>query len=264
MPEGARNQGTMTKTLRVHFLPQLTSREELRGATVVVIDVLRASTTIAQALSAGAREVLPFGEVEHLRQVATEYDRESIVLGGEREGLKIDLFDLGNSPAEYTADSVGGKSVLFTTTNGTRAMQQCGDAFRVLIGSLVNLTAVCDEVFDVLNLHLLCAGTAGQVTREDVLAAGAIAYNLSRRKGANRRYDDGALVAQAAWRGVVAGAVGQGIPIGERVAEELRATQGGRNLLEIGQGSDLESAGAVDSLPVVPELDVAGCRIYLP
>ena len=253
-----------TKTLRVHFLPELISPEELRGGTVVVLDVLRASTTIATALAAGAREVIPFLDVEAALAASRDFPRAEIVLGGERRGVKIDLFDLGNSPSEYTPEVVASKSVLFTTTNGTRALERCREAHRVLIGAPVNLKATCAAVADTLNTHLICAGTDGRISREDVLAAGAIAYQLSRQEASAPKFDDCAQVAQAAWRGVVAGAFAAGEPASARLAREYRSSIGGQNLLTLGYEADLATAAAIDSLSSVPELNLDTWRIVLP
>jgi 2-phosphosulfolactate phosphatase len=251
----------MKQQLHVHMLPDHTTAESLRGATVVVIDVLRASTTITQALSAGAREVIPFLDVDQVHSRAGESARETIVLGGERGGLKIDQFDLGNSPGEYTPESVGGKTVLFTTTNGTKAMLHCLQAERVLIGSPSNVSAVAKEIESDQSVHLLCAGTHGKLTREDVLAAGAITYKLARDDEGPWQLDDGAQLARIAWRGVVAGAVGQGEPVSDRLAKELQQTHGGRNLIAIGHEHDLVTAAQVDQFSIVPELDLAQWRI---
>ncbi|MCA9248524.1 MAG: 2-phosphosulfolactate phosphatase [Planctomycetales bacterium] len=253
----------MTRKIEVHFLPELVASESLRGATVVVIDVLRASTTIAQALAAGAKEVVPFRDVDATRRHSESLPRESYVLGGERGGVMIDLFDLGNSPAEYTPESVGGRSVLFTTTNGTKALERCREAYRVLIGAAVNLAAVCESLGETLNIQLLCAGTAGEVTREDVLLAGAIAYQLSRHDE-GIELNDSAQIAIAGWRNIVARAVGAGKSVSDHLAAEFRATRGGRNLLQIGHGDDLTLASRIDSLAIVPELDLQNWRIGLP
>ena len=112
----------MTKTLNVHALPKLVEPKDLADGTVVVIDVLRASTTIIAALEAGAVEVIPCLEIDDARRVAAQFPAEEVILGGERQGLPIEGFDLGNSPEDYTPYAVAGKTLVFTTTNGTRAM----------------------------------------------------------------------------------------------------------------------------------------------
>ena len=126
--------------LRVHKLPQAVDEKELSGTTVIVIDLLRATSTICQALASGAREVVPFLDVDDALAAAKGTDRASIVLGGERRGGKIPGFDVGNSPAEYTSQVVGGKRVFITTTNGTRAMHHARLASRVVLGSFLNLS----------------------------------------------------------------------------------------------------------------------------
>ena len=96
------------------------------------------------------------------------------MLGGERRGKRIEGFDLGNSPAEYTPEAVGGRRVFITTTNGTRALHHARLARRVVVGAFVNLSAVVASVRDEPRVDILCAGTDGSETREDILAAGAI------------------------------------------------------------------------------------------
>ena len=130
----------MMQSVHVHLLPQLVRPEELAGTTVVVIDMLRATTTIVEALSAGAVAVIPCGEIEEARQCARQRSPAAL-LGGERGGRPIAGFDLGNSPAEYTAERVGGKTVVLTTTNGTRALLHSRQAARVLVAAFANCAA---------------------------------------------------------------------------------------------------------------------------
>ena len=111
------------RTLEVALLPQLIAPDALAGRGVIVIDVLRATTTITAALAAGAREVLPVAEVTTALALAAQPREPRAVLGGERRGVQIEGFDFGNSPREYTPASVGGRTVIFTTTNGTQAME---------------------------------------------------------------------------------------------------------------------------------------------
>jgi len=148
--------------LRVHKLPQTVAESVLAGSTVIVVDLLRASTTICQALASGASEVVPFLEVADALAAAAKIDRSSVVLGGERGGRNIDGFDLGNSPAEYTPGTVAGRRVFFTTTNGTRALRNAHAAQRVVVGAIVNLSAVVASVKDCPRVDILCAGTGGR------------------------------------------------------------------------------------------------------
>ncbi|MHB1035356.1 MAG: 2-phosphosulfolactate phosphatase [Pirellulales bacterium] len=251
----------MAAKLFVHFLPELVTPEELAGGVVVVIDVLRASTTIACALAAGAVEVIPCLEVEDARRVAAGLPPGTFVLGGERGGRPIEGFDLGNSPGEYTPESVGGRTVVFTTTNGTKALMRCRLAKRVLVGSLVNRSAVCEALAEVERVHLVCAGTRGRITRDDVLAAGAIVEGLVETGGGRWELNDEARVAGDCFQFSVFSF--QSRALGPVLAQALRATQGGRDLVEIGLGRDIDVAARVDSCPVVPELDLESFRLRL-
>ena len=168
----------MPGSLTVHFLPSLLDPDELAGATAVVIDVLRASTTICHALAAGAREMIPCLEVDEAWRIAAAAVALRPILGGEREGVRIEGFDLGNSPEEYRPETVGGRAIVFTTTNGTAAMAACRAAQRVLIGAFVNFSAMCEQSRSRAQVHLICAGTKRKITREDVLCAGAIVDRL--------------------------------------------------------------------------------------
>ena len=115
----------MPSAVNVHLLPSLIAPEALAGSTVVVIDVLRATTTIVHAMAAQAHEIIPCLEVDEARRMAGRLKCDT-VLGGERGGEPIDGFDLGNSPAEYSAHAVADKTIVFTTTNGTRAALTTG------------------------------------------------------------------------------------------------------------------------------------------
>ncbi len=238
--------------LDVYLLPDLVEPAALAGRTVVAIDVLRATTTIIHALAAGAREVVPCLEIEDARRLAAEIGQGAI-LGGERGGVAIKGFDLGNSPAEYTQERVGGKSVVFTTTNGTRAMQRCKLAGRVLLGAFVNFSAVCRELTSSHQVALVCAGTDGHVTREDTLLAGAIVDDLARSK--KLQLNDQALLAADAWQTAVRLMTDR--PLGMM----LRESRGGRNLIDTGQENDIDLAAQMDRFDVVPELDLTTWRI---
>jgi len=241
--------------LDVYLLPDLVEPAALAGTTVAVIDVLRATTTIVHALAAGAREVVPCLEVEEARQIAMQLGGASI-LGGERGGVTIPGFDVGNSPAEYSRERVGGKTVVFTTTNGTRAMQRCKLAGRVLLGAFVNFSAVCRELAGSDQVALVCAGTDGHVTREDTLLAGAIVDDLARTK--KLQLNDQALLAADAWQTAVRLMTDR--PLGMM----LRDSRGGRNLIDTGQENDIDLAAQIDKFDIVPELDLAAWRIRLP
>lgn len=243
----------MTRTISAYLLPSLVTPEQLAGRTVVVIDVLRAGTTITHALASGAARVIPCLEVADALRVARGYAGNArVLLGGERGGLPIDGFDLGNSPAEYTGDKVAGATVVFSTTNGTRAMLNCRMAQRVLIGAFVNFSALCQILATEPHVDLLCAGTNQEITREDVLLAGALADECRRSAGGDVRLNDQAEIAADAWLAAAPQLGSQAT-----LAARLAASCGGRNLLDIGQHHDIEIAATIDRLEKVPELDVA-------
>jgi 2-phosphosulfolactate phosphatase len=147
----------------------------IRGRFAVVIDTLRATTTIAAALAAGAACVLPVAEVEDAREAYKGYGAGEALLCGERGGNPIPGFHLGNSPLEYTPEAVRGKTLVMTTTNGTRAILAASGAARLSLGAMANASAVAAAaVASVLDVTIVCAGTKGFFTLEDILTAGAI------------------------------------------------------------------------------------------
>jgi 2-phosphosulfolactate phosphatase len=253
------------RRLNVHPLPTLVAENALVGSTAVVIDLLRASTTICQALASGAADVVPFLEIDDAKAAAaaanSATDRDAILLGGERGGKRIEGFDLGNSPAEYTPAAVAGRRVFLTTTNGTRALHHARLARRVVVGSLVNLSAVVASIRKDPQIDILCAGTGSEVTREDLLAAGAIVDTLCFADEAVWQLNEYADAARRDWRDVCEAARAVGRTIDKHLAIELRGTPGGRNLLSIGMDQDLVACARIDALDVLPELNVREWRI---
>jgi len=236
----------MSREVNVFLLPQQIEPDELRGGIAVVIDVLRASTTILAALANGARCVIPCGDVATAKRIAADFPRADVLLGGERGGVRIDGFDLDNSPAGYTSAQVSGKTIVFTTTNGTAALLRSQTADRVLIGSLVNRRAVAHELAgDQRAVHLVCAGTDGCVTAEDLLTAGAISAELEARIGGTSSRDDLALVARDLWAAESSSS--------DQLRTALRRSRGGRNLVELGFDADIDFAARVDSIQLIAE-----------
>jgi 2-phosphosulfolactate phosphatase len=161
-------------------LPALAKRD-LSETLCVVFDVLRATSTIVTALHNGAKAVIPVGEISEA--MAIRKKQLDVLLGGERDGVKIRAaqtggtdFDLGNSPREFTPEKVRGKTIVSTTTNGTRALRTCTGAKTVLASSFLNLTATAEFIkkLQPAEVLLVCAGTGEKTALEDVLAAGAL------------------------------------------------------------------------------------------
>jgi 2-phosphosulfolactate phosphatase len=242
---GSGRAAFLPRPVRVHVVPERVDPAALAGSVVVVIDALRASVTIAAALHAGAERIIPTLTVE---EALSWRDRlgGSVLLGGERGGVLIPGFDLDNSPGHYTPGVVAGRTVIFTTTNGTAALRHAGHAARVLVGSLVNASAVCDAAgSDDRPVHLLCAGTAGEAGLDDMLAAGAIVEGLMARR--RRPGDRACEECLEAWRGRHAAAGG--------LLGLMRESVGGRNLVRLGLEEDIERCSRVDSILVVPVFD---------
>ena len=224
------------------------------GGVAVVIDVLRASTTIITALAHGAAGIVPVADVDEARRLAGELGPR-VVLGGERGGLCIPGFDLGNSPREYSAERVAGRTVVITTTNGTAALHASRDAAEIVVGAIVNRLAVAEAVRRLAGdqgvVHLVCAGTDGVVSAEDVLAAGAI-LDAATADGCDDALDDAAREAMAFFRRVAARG-----DVSAALVDEFCRSPGGANLVDLGMEADLPAAAAIDSLAVVPRLDRA-------
>lgn len=151
----------------------------------VVFDILRATTSMVTALAHGAESVRPVTEI--MEAVAWKRRDPAVLLAGERDGWRIRGdqaggvdFDLGNSPREFTRDRVAGKRIVMTTTNGTRALQGCRSARRVLVSSFLNLRATALWIMETRpeNLWLVCGGTGDESALEDVLAAGALCEKI--------------------------------------------------------------------------------------
>jgi 2-phosphosulfolactate phosphatase len=177
MTTPAQSPGPATRRVTASILPVLTGEELLRGRCVIIVDLLRASSTITAALAAHARSVLPVHTPEDALTLRASGTHNPCILGGERQGVIIPGFDLGNSPREYTIAAVGGKAVIFTTTNGTAAIHHAAShgAARMLIGCLNNLHSVASTAAaSGLDVHVLCAGTHGSPSFDDMVAAGAI------------------------------------------------------------------------------------------
>jgi 2-phosphosulfolactate phosphatase len=230
----------------VFFHGGAAGQSDLSGRVVLVIDVLRASTTIATALHNGARAVVPFEGVDEATARARTLDRREVILAGERRMVTVPGFDLGNSPREFTGEVVAGKTILLTTTNGTAAMVAPQGAAEVVIGAFVNYTAVLALLRGAAragtSLSIVCAGSGGRFTLEDAVCAGRFVRGVSRR-GIQPELGDAARVAAMIDRG-----------IGGDVEAMLRACDHGRELIAAGYEADLAACAGVDTHPVVPVL----------
>lgn len=223
----------------VVLLPRLARYDQLEGRTVVVFDVLRATTTITTALSLGAGEVRAFETLDLARDAASGHD-ESRLLCGEREAVKPEGFDMGNSPRQFTIQNCGNRVVLLATTNGTKAIASAKSAGKLLIGALVNASAVA-KALALLGqpVTLLCAGTDGDVAMEDAIGAGAVIEELAALRYLNL-LSDAAVLSRALF------AANR-----QRLAGALRETRGGKNLVAAGLSEDIDFAARLNRLALV-------------
>lgn len=236
----------------VALLPSAMKPEQLSGHTVVVVDVLRATSTIVSALHHGCQKVLPQPSIELAREVHASIPEES-VMGGERQGKIVDGFQHGNSPPEYTAEAIAGKTLVLATTNGTVAMESCRAADRVLIGAMVNVSAVAQELREVERVTVVCSGTDRLITSEDVLFAGLLIQKLLaiRVRAGEVQLTDSASIALHHWQ-----VRQQEVESGQPLADFFRQCRGGKNLVRIGHDADVVYASQIDLLDHVPELDL--------
>ena len=213
----------------------------LTDATVVVIDVVRSTTTIVEALANGARGIYPTVSTEDAVKLAHSLGREDTLLCGERKGKKVEGFDLGNSPGDFTPEAVQDKRLVMSTTNGTRAFALGHESERVLACAFTNLSAVAAEIAGVEDLVVLCAGREGRFSMGDALCAGhLISLALEGAEG-DHRLNDAALAARA---------LAHRKPSKRFLAE----TACGRALVEIGLEANLEICAEVDRHPLVAEM----------
>ncbi len=228
----------------VLFGVQQLTPQDVQGRVVAVIDVLRASTTIAVALSNGARAIIPMESPDDAVTRSKQFERGAVRLAGERRMLKMDGFDLGNSPVEHTREAVEGKTVLLSTTNGTKALLAVQGARDVVVASYVNLTAVSAMLRTALrggaDITLVCAGQDRQFALEDAACAGRYVHAVSKRVN-GLDLNDAAFAASLIDK-----------KFGDNLMRLFNTAAHGRALAAAGFGDDLAACAAVDSFPVVP------------
>lgn len=225
-------------TIQVFLTPGEVDPAAVVDATVVVVDVVRATTSMVEAMANGARAIYPTSSTEEAVRLASSLGRDETILCGESRGLKVEGFDLGNSPAEFAREVVEGKRLVMSTTNGTVALNRVHEAVRVVVGAFTNLGAVAAAVADDPHVVVVCAGRQGRFALDDALCAG----HLLRRMAGDRAMNDGA---RAVWE--LAGVL-------EPDAATLAPTEAGVAVTALGLEADLQICAQVDRHAVVPEL----------
>ncbi|HEU0014017.1 MAG TPA: 2-phosphosulfolactate phosphatase [Longimicrobium sp.] len=217
---------------------------DIAERTVVVLDVLRASTSVVEALAAGARAVYPVASIEEALRLANTLGRDEVLLAGERKALRIEGFDLGNSPSEFTRGKVKGKVVVMSTTNGTGALNAAAGAERVLVGAWANFSALVRELAEArAEPVLLCAGRDRHFGLEDAVCAGQLAEAVMKALPDDEwELNDGAHAAMALAREFPdPGAL-------------FPRTAAGRQIVEAGLAADLKLCARRDRHRIVPVL----------
>ena len=214
--------------------------QQARGKFCVVVDVLRATTTIAAALEAGCPAVIPVGTPEEARDIAR---MRGCLLGGERDSVRIEGFDFGNSPLEYTPERIAGRPIAFTTTNGTRAMRACEAGESLVAASFVNGRVVARLLEESENdIFIVCAGTRGEPSIEDTVCAGMLLDSPARSQKVSREFSGEAREAIALWNRHK----------GDLAAMMKEASPHGRSLVELGFEQDVDFAVSLNKLEIVP------------
>jgi len=228
--------------LAVALTPAALARDDLADRAVVVIDVLRAGTTIVTALANGARAVIPVAEEGEAGRYRATFDRDVSFIGGERDGKPLAGYDAGNSPAEYTEAAVAGRTVVLTTTNGTAALVHARGARRVAAGAFVNASALAgflrQALDDGLGAVILCSGWRGAVSLEDTLCAGLLVDLVA---GGASGLGDGAQIAYGLYRGAKSD-----------LARALVAAEHTRRLVALGAADDVARCAQIDTTDTLP------------
>lgn len=229
----------------VAFTPAGLAKDEIAGKTAFVVDVLRATTTVCAALHHGARGVIPVGSIDDASRLAHTLGPEDVLLAGERHGLPIEGFALGNSPLEMTEDAVRGRTLVLTTTNGTGAMLAAAGAAQIYLAAAVNFSVAAARAREVVagggGLLVLCAGRAGAFGLDDAYTAGRLVMAALDGRGRAARLNDAAVAALDLVR-----------RYRDRWSRPLELSAAGRHLESLGLGTDVTEAGRQDRYPVLP------------
>jgi 2-phosphosulfolactate phosphatase len=234
--------------LDVLFLPSELDARPRPERVAVVVDVIRATSTVVTAFHQGVRSVIPAADMDEARRVHAA--APGALLAGERGGRRLPGFDLGNSPREFTREALGGRDVVLTTSNGTKTLRAVGAGRAVAIGAFLNRSAVgawlLDRGQDAL---VVCSGFEGIFSLEDAVCAGAV-VDRATEGGGPVTLGDGARACRALWARYRSDIPGL-----------LRSTGWGRHIVDIGLGADLDVCARVDVTEVVPVM--TGGRIGL-
>jgi len=233
-------------TVKVNL--ELTAKDAVeavrRRDIIVVVDVLRCTSSIINALANGARRIIPVKTLKEAYRLKSEHP--SFLLAGERGGLKPRGFDFGNSPLEFTRGKVYGKTLIFTTTSGTAALFRCRTAKHVLIGSFLNASSVASKIMKIArgegkDISIVLSGRKGCFSLEDFLCGGAIAEKLA---GNDAALSDAAFASLFSFK-----------QTGDSLLDYIAKGEHARSLAELGFGEDVKFCCQVDIFDIAPSLN---------
>lgn len=229
--------------LDVLFTPAGLTLAEVQGRTVFVIDILRAATSICAAMSSGAKAILPVASTEEALRLAQTIGSDDVLLAGEKDCVRIPGFHLGNSPLEMTETIVRGKTLIVTTTNGTKALMAAQGAAAVYATAAANLTLAAEKAREVVErdgaVLVVCAGREGAFSLDDAYCAGRLAAAALGSRKPRRGLNDAAIASLDLVR-----------RYGDRWERPLTYSRAGRELIRLGFRDDVLDAARLDAYPV--------------
>ncbi len=252
-------------TIHTYFTYTLIQQPSaLEGSICAVIDVLRASTTICIALQNGAHVILPMTSIEAAQERfkrLNAHEQESTLLGGERDSVKPKGFHKGNSPLEYTPDTVNGKTIIFSTTNGTNALNASRQAAWQIVAGFVNLSAAAAFIVQTAQKHniskvfLICSGSEGDFSYEDAICAGALALAIGQQSSdeSNIKRSDATFAAENLYKQAMKG-VSHTLQqtLQQTIQQTIQQTRHAQFLASLGFEGDIAAALSINTCTVVP------------
>jgi 2-phosphosulfolactate phosphatase len=233
--------------LDVFFTPAGLTLAEVQGRTIFVIDILRATTSLCAALSSGAKAIIPVATTEEALRLAQTIGSADVLLAGEKDCLRIDGFQLGNSPLEMTEAAVRGKTLVLTTTNGSKALLACQGAGAVYPACAGNLSLAAEKARETLDrddeMLVVCAGRGGAFSLDDAYAAGRLVSAALGGPRGRRGFNDAVLASLDLVR-----------RYGDNWERPLRRSRAGRELIRLGFADDVKASARLDAYPVLPTL----------